>query len=104
MKIIKMHFYHHFYHPLYTVCKYIFFTKLSTMSAIAWLVATHNAMLASVGNAVQNHNQHFIEAVTVLEAMEGQTQEPMLTPPRQLIFNLDDENIWMDQNVREDFQ
>ena len=66
------------------------------MSAISWLVATHNAMLASVGNAVQNHNQHFIEAVTVLEAMEGQTQEPMLTPPRQPIFDLDDENIWTD--------
>ena len=40
------------------------------MSVIAQLVATHNAMLASVGNAVQNHNQHFIEAVTVLEAMD----------------------------------
>ena len=99
-----MHFYHHFYHPLYTVRKYIFFTKLSTMSTIARLVTAHNALLASVRNAAQNRNQHFIEAVAALEAMEGQTQEPMLTPPRQLIFNLDDENIWMDQNVREDFQ
>ena len=103
MKIIKMHFYHHFYHPLYTVCKYIFFTKFINMSAIAWLVAAHNAMLASVRNAVQNRNQHFIEAVAVLEAMEGQTQEPILAPPHQPIFNLDDENIWTDQNVREDF-
>ena len=104
MKIIKMHFYHHFYHPLYTVRKYIFFTKLSTMSTIAWLVAAHNALLTSVGNAAQNCNQHFIEAVAVLEAAEGQTQEPMLAPPRQPIFDLDDENIWTDQNVREDFQ
>ena len=74
------------------------------MSTIAQLVTTHNAMLASVRNAVQNPNQHFIEAVAVLEAVEGQTQEPMLAPPHQLIFDLDDENIWMDQNVREYFQ
>ena len=74
------------------------------MSTIAQLIATHNTMLASVRNAVQNCNQHFIEAVAVLEAAEGQTQEPMLTPPCQLIFDLDDENIWTDQNVREDFQ
>ena len=74
MKIIKMHFYHHFYHPLYTVRKYIFFTKLSTMSTIAWLVATHNTLLASVRKAVQNCNQCFIEAVAALEATEGQTQ------------------------------
>ena len=103
MKIIKTHFYHHFYHPLYTVHRYIFFTKFINMSAIAQLIATHNAMLASVGNAVQNHNQHFIEAVTVLEVTEGQTQEPMLAPPHQLIFDLNDENIWTDQNIREDF-
>ena len=74
------------------------------MSAIAWLVTAHNTMLASVGNAVQNRNQHFIEAVTALEVTECQTQEPMLAPPRQLIFDLDDENIWTDQNVREDFR
>ena len=73
------------------------------MSAIAWLVTTHNAMLTWVGNAGQNCNQHFIEAVAALEAMEGQTQEPMLAPPWQPIFDLDDENIWTDQNVREDF-
>ena len=103
MKIIKMHFYHHFYHPLYTVHKYIFFTKFINMSAIAWLIATHNAMLASVRNVAQNCNQHFIEAVTALEAVEGQTQESMLTPPCQLIFDLDDKNIWTDQNIREDF-
>ena len=99
-----MHFYHHFYHPLYTVHKYIFFTKLSTMSAIAQLIAAHNALLASVGNAAQNRNQCFIEAVAALEAAEGQTQEPMLAPPRQPIFDLDDKNIWTDQNVREDFR
>ena len=74
------------------------------MSTIARLVATHNALLTSVRNAVQNHNQHFIEAVAALEAVEGQTQEPMLTPPCQPIFDLDDENIWTDQNIREDFQ
>ena len=73
------------------------------MSTIVRLVATHNAMLASVGNAVQNHNQCFIEAVAALEATEGQTQEPMLAPPHQLIFDLNDENIWTDQNIREDF-
>ena len=74
------------------------------MSAIAQLIATHNTMLTSVGNAAQNCNQHFIEAVAALEAVEGQTQEPMLTPPHQPIFDLDDENIWTAQNVREDFQ
>ena len=99
MKIIKMHF----YHPLYTVHKYIFFIKL-IMSTIAQLITAHNTMLASVGNAVQNCNQHFIEAVAALEDVEGQTQEPMLTPPCQPIFDLNDKNIWMDQNVKEDFQ
>ena len=74
------------------------------MSAIARLVAAHNALLTSVGNAAQNRNQRFIEAVAALEAAEGQTQEPMLAPPRQPIFDLDDENIWTDQNVREDFR
>ena len=61
-------------------------------------------MLALIRNTAQKCTQHFIEAVAALEAVEGQTQEPMLTPPYQPIFDLDDENIWMDQNVREDFQ
>ena len=73
------------------------------MSAIARLIAAHNTLLASVRNAAQNRNQHFIEAVVVLEAAEGQTQEPMLAPPCQPIFDLDDENIWTDQNIKEDF-
>ena len=51
------------------------------MSTIAQLIAAHNAMLILIKNAAQNCNQHFIEAVAMLEATEGQIQETMLTPP-----------------------
>ena len=64
------------------------------MFMLVQLITTHNAMLTLIRNVVQIHHQHFIEVVTVLEVMEGQTQEPMLAPPCQLIFNLDDANGW----------
>ena len=78
--------------------------KFIKMSAIAKLVTMHNAMLTLIRNAMPNCNQHFIEAVAVMDAMEGQTQEPMLSPPCQWIFDVDDTNVRTDQNDREDFQ
>ena len=74
------------------------------MSDVANIIAAVTAQHAMDENDVETLLATFLNTLVELSATARQIQDPPRPLPPLIIFNLDDENIWTNAEIRESFR